>query len=365
MAMSPIKVFLVEDSPIALRILKQLIAETDDLELIGTAHNGQEAQAHIRDLQPHVLCTDLWMDGVDGAQLVQWTMAHCPCPIVVLSEDGAKPEIANQLKELGALAVLGKPDSTSLNVWGQTQLISTIKLISGVMVFTKPLRSLTLEKSSRSQKPQQRLEPQRRKLVSTPHEIDIVAMGVSTGGPKTIPKVLQRLPKTFPVPIVCTQHISAGFLAQHIQWLNRISPLKISIAQEGEQPQPGHVYYAPESFHLGITKNKKFWYDPAPPVEHHRPSVTVMFEAIAQVYGARSLGLQLTGMGRDGAEGLAAIARAGGITAAQNEASSVVFGMPKEAIAIGAAQHILDLENIPQFLWERVVAPRLKTGRQR
>lgn len=184
--------------------------------------------------------------------------------------------------------------------------------------------------------------------------IKIIAIGVSTGGPSSMQLILSRLPRNFPVPILCTQHISPGFLSHHIDWLNTHCKLKVSIARDGEIPQPGRVYYAPEGFHLGLSPRGRIWYNPAPPLNYHCPSVTYMFEAIAQVYGSKSLGLLLTGMGRDGAAGLLSIHQVGGITAAQDEASSVIFGMPKEAIAQGAVQHILSLESIPAFLIDAV-----------
>ena len=340
----PIKVFLVEDSPVVLSILQRLLEEAPGLQVVGTARNGVEALEKIPAAQPQIICTDLWMDRMDGMELIKRAMADYPCPILVISQAVQEAETVNRLKAIGAVDVFQKPAAIETAFEPAQALIQKIKVVSGVTVFTRPLK--------------------RRKDISAPlvkfrkAPVEVVTLGLSTGGPRTMQVILANLPRNFPVPILCTQHISTGFLESHIAWLNTQSKLKVKIAREGEKPLPGHVYYAPESYHLGLTPSGRFWYDPSPPLGSHRPSVTKMFEAIASVYGASALAMLLTGMGKDGASGLLQLAKAGSITAVQDEASSVVFGMPKEAIALGAAQHIVGLEAIPQFLKDQVIAPQ-------
>ncbi|MEM9137535.1 MAG: chemotaxis protein CheB [Cyanobacteria bacterium P01_F01_bin.42] len=342
MTIGSVRVLLVEDSPVALAMLRRCLESAPDIQVAGTARNGKEALQKIPMIQPHVICTDLVMDEMDGAELIQKTMARFPCPILVISQAVQEAKTVDRLKALGAVDVFPKPLAIEPSCDSVEALIQKVRVVAGVTVFTKPLSK---KPPPPVLAPRSRTEP-----------IEIVGIGLSTGGPGTMQFILSRLPRNYPVPILCTQHIAAGFLDDHVAWLNRYSRLTVSVAKEGEVPAAGRIYYAPESCHLGLTTSRRFWYDAAPPVRSHRPSATRMFEAIASAYGPRALCLLLTGMGNDGASGLLTLARAGGVTAAQDEASSVVFGMPKEAIAIGAAQHIIGLESIPQFLQD-CVAP--------
>jgi two-component system chemotaxis response regulator CheB len=155
------------------------------------------------------------------------------------------------------------------------------------------------------------------------------------------------------------QHISHGFLQGLVDWLNSECTLTVTIAQMGQRPQAGQVYFPPEGKHLELDRSGQFWYSSAPPLSGHRPSVTVTFEAVAKFYGRSALGILLTGMGRDGADGMDAIARNGGVTIAQNEATCVVFGMPKEAIALGAARYVLPINDIAPILLDKIVFHRL------
>jgi two-component system chemotaxis response regulator CheB len=182
----------------------------------------------------------------------------------------------------------------------------------------------------------------------------MVAIGASTGGPQALQTILAQLPANFPVPVVCTQHMSDGFLQGLVNWLASESQLQVKIAQVGELPSPGAVYFAPERSHLELDARGRFSYSMSPLVDGHRPSVTVTFKSIANFYGRATVGILLTGMGRDGATGMQAIAQAGGLTIAQDEKSSVVFGMPKEAIALGAAQHILPPQEIAPLLLSKI-----------
>jgi two-component system chemotaxis response regulator CheB len=179
----------------------------------------------------------------------------------------------------------------------------------------------------------------------------IIAIGASTGGPQALYSILKALPASFPVPIVVVQHISGGFLQGLVDWLNHDCALTIAIAEAGVMPKPGRVYFAPEGVHLRFDHQGCFRLETGVPVSGHCPSATALFEAIASYYRRSCVGILLTGMGRDGADGMQAIAQAGGTTIAQDEASCVVFGMPKEAIALNAVQYILPINRIaPQLL---------------
>lgn len=186
-----------------------------------------------------------------------------------------------------------------------------------------------------------------------------MAIGASTGGPQALYTILKQLPANFPVPILCVQHISEGFLQGLVDWLAAECFLRVTIAQPGEFPKPGTVYFAPERQHLQLDTQGRLTTVSTPAVSGHRPSVTALFQAVATCYPRSAVGILLTGMGRDGADGLQAIAQAGGTTIAQDEQTCVVFGMPKEAIALGAAQHILAIGEIAPMLLNRISSYRL------
>lgn len=354
----PIRVLLVEDSPIALAILKRILSSSPEIEIVGTARTGKEALSLIPQVQPQVICTDLHMPEMDGLELTRKVMSTFPKPILVISasvEDQGSENVFKLLKA-GAIDVFPKPVAGLASDYEviKQQLISKIKILSGVSVFTQwrnrttPVaessfkRDRTIPKSP-AQHP---ASPQSRKPIILHRRLKLIAIGASTGGPQALHQILARLPASFPLPIICVQHISEGFLQGLIDWLGGECKLPVKIAPAGEFPQPGIIYFPQEKRHLALDLQGRFLYSSAPPVSGHCPSVTVTFESVAKVYGRNVMGILLTGMGRDGAIGMSAIAQAGGLTIAQDERTSVVFGMPKEAIALGAAQQILPIGDI-------------------
>ncbi|NET33386.1 MAG: chemotaxis-specific protein-glutamate methyltransferase CheB [Cyanothece sp. SIO1E1] len=344
-----IRVLLVEDSPIALTILKRILDSSPEIEIVGTAQTGLEALALLPNIQPDVICTDFYMPQMNGLEFTSQVMADYPLPILVISASVQEEEDTHrifQLLEAGAVDILPKPKAglDAENVLLKQSLINKVKVLSGVKVFKK--------KRSQSM-PARRLQ-RFDSTVSTVTTIrgnpKIIAVGASTGGPLALQALFSDLPKDFPLPIVCVQHISLGFLQGLLDWLTANCQLSIQIAPVGERPAPGQIYFPPERQHLTIDHQGRFAYSQDPPVDSHRPSVTTTFASIAQFYGRKSIGILLTGMGRDGADGMQAIAAAGGLTIAQDEATSVVFGMPKEAIALGAAKQVLPIEAIAPAL---------------
>jgi len=336
-----IRVLLVDDSPIALHILQRLLSRSPDIQVAGTAANGREALDLLPALNPDVICTDLHMPVMDGLEFTREVMNKYPRPILVVSIS-VEPGSSNvfRLIEAGAVDFYPKPhaileaDTEKL----ARELASKIRVLAGVQVFrragkaTGPAR-LPATLSLRPRAP-----------------VRIVAIGASTGGPQALHEILSHLPARFPVPVVCVQHIGEGFLAEMVAWLGETSTLPVRVAAQGEIPQAGVVYFAPEDAHLELDKGGCFHLTESPPNEGHRPSVSVTLSAVAQRFGAGAVGVLLTGMGRDGAEGMAEIAAAGGVTIAQDEASSVGDGMPREAVALGAAQQVLSLRQIAPAL---------------
>jgi two-component system, chemotaxis family, protein-glutamate methylesterase/glutaminase len=346
MTSSPIKVFLVEDSPVALKILENLLAESSDIEISGTARNGLEALERIPKVKPDVICTDLLMGKMDGLELTQQIMAKCPTPILIVSQavEGHTSDMAVRLLKAGAVDIFAKPKSGLQEDYkqAQTTLINKIKVLSGVKVFTKPIKPALIY-SKPPQSPHA--------LPSTvPGSYKVLAIGASTGGPQAFQKVLGQLPPNFPMPVVCIQHISEGFLAGLVNWMDAECALTVKIAEDREFLQPGFVYFAPEKHHLMVDNQGRCFYSAAAPVGGHCPSIGVTFESLASAYGNGVIAALLTGMGRDGAEGLRTIAQKGGLTIAQDEASSIIYGMPQEAAKLGAARKILDIDEISPFI---------------
>jgi two-component system chemotaxis response regulator CheB len=347
----PIKVLLVEDSPVALAILKKLLASSPEVTVVGTASNGKEALEAIAKLQPNVICTDLHMKEMDGLELTKQVMAKYPRPVLVISASVQQdnPERIFDLLQAGALDIFPKPIGGLPSDYERVklELITKIKILSGVKVFTKqPPPPMVTTEQLRSELTSPAIEP----LFTANSLIKIVAIGASTGGPQALYKLLCQLPSNFPVPIICTQHISVGFLQGLVDWLGSECKLKVKIAQVGELPTAGTVYFAPEERHLELSTQGRFISSSLERVDGHCPSVTVMFKSAVKAYGKATAGILLTGMGKDGAAGMQAIAQAGGLTIAQDEKTSVVFGMPKEAIALNAAQQVLPIQDIAPFL---------------
>ena len=360
MATQPIRVLLVDDSPIALTILQRLLQATPDIEVVGAVRNGEEALQAIPLTNPQVICTDLHMPKMDGLRLTEEVMARFPRPILVISASVQEEDSHNvfRLLQAGAVDVFPKPAAGLPTEYEKAKaaLVNRIKVLAGVTVFTRrrsPLTSPASAPPASSPKPQP--VPQSPPTSLAGSQLDmraprILAVGASTGGPQALQTILQPLPATFPVPVLCVQHISEGFLQGLVDWLNKECAIAVTVAQSGTLPQPGTVYFPPDGRHLELDPQGRLLVSNQPAVAGYRPSVTLLFQAVAQYYRRAAVGVLLTGMGRDGADGLQAIAQAGGLTIAQDEATSVVFGMPKAAIAIGAAQNVLPLD---------AIAPRL------
>jgi two-component system chemotaxis response regulator CheB len=351
-ASSPVSVLLVDDSLIALTILARMLSTSPDIQVVGKARSGREALELIPRLQPAVICTDLHMPDMDGLELTKQVMGRFPRPILIVSS-AVRPEDTHnvfRLLEAGAVDVLPKPRG-GLAADEQRiaqELISKIKIISGVVALTRRqkivpgLAQLQTTQSSSLTLPRPR----------------IVAIGASTGGPQALQTILAQLPADFPAPILCVQHISEGFLEGLVDWLATHCAMPVRIAQTGELPRPGTVYFPQEGTHLEIDKGGRLLSSQKPPVDGHRPSVTVTFKSVADSCADAAIGVLLTGMGSDGAKGMQEICEAGGITIAQNQQSSAVFGMPMQAIALGAVKYVLPVNKIGFMLQELLVANR-------
>lgn len=373
-----ITVLIVEDSPVAVIILKRILATAPMIQVVGVARTGLEALELIPQTQPQVICTDLHMPAMDGLTFTREVMARCPTPILVISASVQAEDTTNvfELLEAGAVDVFPKPTTGLAADYERLaqDLISKIKVLAGVKVFTRhrraaatplvPHRVSSLSRASVTTPPPApaplfpqfmvKTPPAPQKVKTAARVIKVIAIGASTGGPQALHTILSELPAQLPVPVICVQHISDGFLQGLVNWLGYESKLPVKIAQAGEVPQAGTIYFPPERHHLELDIQGRFVYSTAPAVGGHRPSVTVTFNSVARFYGANAAGVLLTGMGRDGADGMQTLFQKGSLTIAQDESSCVVFGMPKEAIALGAAQYVLSIQAIAPFLLQRI-----------
>lgn len=348
-----IRVLIVDDMA-TIRMALRFILESDpELSVAGAVGNGEEALAFCRKSRPDIITMDINMPGMGGYEAIRQIMSETPCPIVVITgiESQHLMDVSFKALALGALTVLPKLRGFSPDDAEAKSLIQQIKIMAGVKVVRRSLR--TGSPPAMTDKPVvQPAAPAKDPVsIKLQKEAQLVAIGLSTGGPPALQTILNNLPSSFPLPIVVVQHISQGFMFGLAGWLSSVTPFRCKVGELGETIVPGTVYLAPDNTHLTFKGSSNLWHDGSEPVDGHRPSATVLLESVAQNFGAKAIGLLLTGMGKDGARGLKAMHEAGAYTIAQDEASSLVFSMPKAAIELNAVNEVLSLNQI---------APRLK-----
>ena len=343
--MNRLRVLIVDDSLTVRRRLADGFAFDTSCEVVGEAVDGQQAFEQCQRLRPDVVTMDLMMPKVDGLRATELIMAHCPTPIIVLSAAENRTEGLRTLDALaaGAVDAVDKPSGLLDSKWMQT-LVSRVRVAARVRVITHVRARLQSETSSA------RIPPQRVAAPLVPPRL--LVMGASTGGPAAVRHILRSLPSDFPLPVLLVLHITEHFDTAMVEWLEGQSGLQVRNAVDGEVlPMPGRlaVRMAPGNRHLVVRAGRLRLVD-GPERHSCRPSVDELFESVARELGAAAIGCLLTGMGRDGAEGLAAMRRAGAATVVEDESTCVVFGMPREAIRLGAAQHVVGLTEIPPLL---------------
>jgi two-component system chemotaxis response regulator CheB len=350
--MSRIKVVIAEDSLTVRKRLTEIISSDPDLELVGEAADGKEAIELVRRHRPDILSMDMMMPLMTGLAATEYIMAHFPTPILVVSASINRGELFRTYDALaaGAVDVMEKfTGEGNDEAWAADYLIA-LKLVSRIRVITHPRGRLTPPPPSR---PAGALP-----VALAQQKYSVAAIGASTGGPGAILDVLNGLPDSFSLPILFVLHISEPFGTAFADWLDGQTARRVSYAKEGElvSAAAGKVLMAPPGQHLSVRDGRLRLSLEA---ERHscRPSVDVLFDSIARDYGPAACAALLTGMGRDGATGLLKIRQAGGLTLAQDEASSVIYGMPREAALLGAATHILPLSDIGPFLGRVPASP--------
>lgn len=343
-----IRVLVVEDSPTVRDFLLQILCSDPVIEVIGTAESGEEALEAVERTRPDIITMDVHMPKMNGFDATRRIMETRPTPIVIVSgaEDAMDTAKAFRAIESGALAVLRKPSGLGHPAHEQStaELVRTVKLMSEVKVVRRWPRYRQAEAV-----PENSLckEIQLQTVQSQPR---IVAIGASTGGPPVLQMILASLPRNFPVPVLIVQHIAAGFTQGLVEWLAQSSNLPIHVPAHGQSVLPGHAYVAPDGLHMAVGAEGRVQLGSDEPENGLRPSVACLFRSVAKAYGHSAVGVLLTGMGKDGAWELKLMKEQGAVTIAQDRETSVVHGMPGEAIRLGGATYVLPAEKIRMAL---------------
>jgi two-component system chemotaxis response regulator CheB len=336
-----IRVLVAEDSAVTREYLVYLLGQDPGLEVVGAARDGQEALDEARRLRPDVILMDVHMPRLNGYEATRRIMEEVPTPIVVVSASFKRDEAAMTFQALqaGALTVAEKPpglDHPDHDAMAR-RLVETVKSMAEVKVVRRwPKRG--------------RPAPPPRPAPPSPRKIRLIAIGASTGGPMALSEILGNLPGDLGVPVLVVQHIARGFAPGLVEWLGKQTPLAVKLAEAGEAARPGVVHLAPDGWQMGVTKDLRIRLDRAPSDDGFCPSADYLLQSVAESLGGSAIGVLLTGMGRDGAQGLLRLRQAGGVCIAQDEESSVVFGMPGEAVRTGAAEFVLALEGIARAI---------------
>lgn len=341
-----IRVVVAEDSLTVREILVEILESDPEIRVVGQAKNGAEAVELTTRLKPDLVTMDVHMPVMDGFEATKEIMVQAPTPILIVtsSASGREVELSLNAMRAGALMVVAKPDNPQSERFGGRR--------DGLAAMAKAMAQVRVV---RRWAPQSRpLRPASAPRMAPGAPVRLVAVAASTGGPAALLRILSSLPGDFAVPILVVQHIATGFVAGLAEWLSASCNLRVKVAEPGEPLLKRTVFLAPDDRHLGVSPDARVMVTDAPAVNGFRPSGTYLFASAAQGYGATVAAVILTGMGRDGVEGLKAVKAAGGRVLAQDEPSSVVYGMPGEAVAAGVVDAVLAVDEIARHLAELV-----------
>jgi len=326
------RIAIVNDLTIAIEVLRRVVNADPSHSVIWVARDGQEALARARQDRPDLILMDLLMPVMDGVEATRRIMAEAPCSILVVTGSvGHQAALVYEAMGHGALDAVNLPVLTAPPEQAGAELLRKIAVLDRLRGGTSGRSAPAATGGFRPGLP-------------------MIAIGSSTGGPKTLVEVLKPLPHTLPAAVVVIQHIDQQFAAGLVEWLDQLIPLPVRVAAEGERPAAGTVLLAASNDHLVLRANGTLGYTAEPREQPYRPSVDVFFQSLLRHWSPPGQAVLLTGMGRDGAEGLLALRQAGWQTIAQDEASSVVYGMPKAAAELGAAMEILPAQAIAPCL---------------
>jgi two-component system chemotaxis response regulator CheB len=353
-----LRVLVVEDSLTVRRRLCETLESAPDIEIVGEGVNGQEAISLCQSLRPDVMTLDMHLPIMSGLSATEYIMAHCPTPILIVSASTNRGELYKTYDALaaGAVDVLEKPRGDASDDGWDARFLAAVRLVARIKVITHPRGRLDAARPRPSQP------------ISVPIEtrvgvqpLRVLALGASTGGPSALVRVLRDIPVDLGLSVLLVLHIDEPFGSAFADWLSDQTPHPVRFAQGGEplESNTSRVLMAPPGRHL--LAGPQLQLNDGPERHSCRPSIDVLFESLAQSAASRSAAVLLTGMGRDGATGLLALRQAGALTVAQDEDSSIVYGMPREAALIGAATHVLPLTEIGKLVAQSTIA-RAKVG---
>ncbi|MCL4473385.1 MAG: chemotaxis-specific protein-glutamate methyltransferase CheB [Actinobacteria bacterium] len=342
-----VRVLIADDSPTVRLMLCRMLEMDSGIKVVGTASDGREAVEQVAALEPDLVTMDVNMPIMDGLAAIEHIMAYNPVPVLVVSSVVGRDNTANAARALGAGAVdvICKPAPKTLDEFNNVaaDLRAKIKLLSRVRVITHP-RARLLNKI---------IKPVEIRTTSgAVEEHKIVAIGSSTGGPQALQRILCSLPADFTARVVIVQHIARGFTDGLIEWLSSSCKMDIIKGSDGHLLEPGEVVIAPDGIHMIVTTSGRIQLVERQIPGPHKPSIDVLLESVADVYGKKAVGVILTGMGRDGAQGIKAIHDRGGHTIAQDKNTSVIFSMAKEAIKLGGVDRVVPLSAVGRLLLE-------------
>lgn len=349
-----IRVLVVDDSAFMCKVLQEIINSDPQMEVVGQGRDGRDGVALAEALRPDVITMDINMPHIDGLQATELIMTQHPRPIVIVSSE-SREGAASTLKalELGAIDFVPKPSSgIDLDMKSvREELTRKLKLAAKVRVVRTAARS----KSMPVLAPAAGAPSANNFTSARPNgKFPIVVIAASTGGPAAVTRVVSGLPKDLSAPVLLVLHMPATFTKQFVVQLSEISALPVKEAENNETPQPGTIYLCPGSHHLRLTPNGKISLDPGPRIDGYRPCADVAFDSVAAYARPLAIGVVMTGMGNDAAKGAKIMKAAGGYVIAQDEATSMIFGMPSEAIQAGGVDEVLPLDGIAGALERRL-----------
>ena len=344
-----LRVVVVDDSAYVRKVVREILSRSPFIEVVGTARDGREALELVEQLDPDVVTCDLIMPELDGVGFVRAQMARKPVPIIIMSIANENAEAVLTALDSGAIDFVQKPTALASEKIFEVsaELIEKVKAAGAIATnrITTPTRS-----------PSAKSEPM--PFVTGTHSVDVVLIGISTGGPQALKRLIPQLPKDFPVPLLMVMHMPVGYTEMYAAKLNELSQLEVKEAAEGDEVKPGRVFLAPAGRHLLVKRAANgqivIHLDAKPFNTLHRPAVDVLFQSAAEVYGKRALGVVMTGMGSDGKQGAAWLKAQGGLVFTEAESSCVVYGMPSVVMEAGLSDRSVALEDMARAIREVV-----------
>jgi two-component system chemotaxis response regulator CheB len=341
-----IRVLVVDDSRVVAEFLTGVLGADPQIQVVGIASDGREAVEAVERTRPDVITMDIHMPRMNGFEATRSIMEKRPTPIVIVSGTANIHEVATNFQALdaGAIAVVARPEGIghANHERSTKELVDTVKLMSEVKVVKRWLRS--------KQPPAPADTAQLPVIARSNLSVHVVAIGASTGGPLVLRTIFSALPKNLPVPVLVVQHMTPGFTRGFVEWLADSSGFPAHVAIAGESLLPGLAYVAPDGFHMGVNRERRIVLARDNRENGMRPAVSYLFRSVETAFGQNAMGILLTGMGVDGVDELKRLRDTGAVTIAQDEETSVIHGMPGQAIKIGAASHILSPESIAKML---------------